>query len=50
MQRVEMMRSFGVEPYIVFDGGPLPMKAGTEDDRKKYAIFFVSYSTTIHTI
>ena len=35
MQRIEMMKTFGVEPFVVFDGGPLPMKAGTEDDRSK---------------
>lgn len=35
IQKVEMMRGFGVEAFIVFDGGPLPMKAGTEVDRQR---------------
>ena len=25
----------GVEPYIVFDGGPLPAKKGTENERRQ---------------
>ena len=33
MHRVRLLRHFGVEPYVVFDGGPLPAKAGTETDR-----------------
>ncbi|KAG8858224.1 Rad2 nuclease [Tulasnella sp. 330] len=35
MHRVRMMRHYGVEPYLVFDGGPLPAKKGTETDRAK---------------
>lgn len=35
MRHVKLMRYHGVEPYIVFDGGPLPAKRGTEDERKK---------------
>ncbi|KAM0787688.1 hypothetical protein ACM66B_003750 [Microbotryomycetes sp. NB124-2] len=33
MHRVRMLRHFGVEPYLVFDGAYLPSKSGTEDDR-----------------
>lgn len=33
MHRVRLLRHFKVEPYIVFDGGPLPAKAGTETER-----------------
>ncbi|KAI1870388.1 uncharacterized protein JN550_005316 [Neoarthrinium moseri] len=33
MRRVKMMQHFGVTPYLVFDGGPLPSKAGTEASR-----------------
>lgn len=35
MHRVRMLRYFGIEPYIVFDGGPLPAKRGTEAERRK---------------
>lgn len=35
MNRVYMLRANGVEPVIVFDGGPLPAKKGTEDSRAK---------------
>jgi exonuclease-1 len=29
------MRHHGIEPYIVFDGGPLPAKKKTEVSREK---------------
>lgn len=35
MHRVRLLRHFKIEPYIVFDGGPLPAKKGTESERKK---------------
>ncbi|KAG9098530.1 Rad2 nuclease [Ceratobasidium sp. 370] len=35
MHRVRMMRHHGVTPYVVFDGGPLPAKRGTESDREE---------------
>ncbi|KAF6764089.1 exodeoxyribonuclease 1 [Ephemerocybe angulata] len=35
MHRVRMLRHYKIEPFIVFDGGPLPAKKGTESDRKK---------------
>ena len=35
MHRVRMLRYHNIEPYIVFDGGPLPAKRGTESERKK---------------
>ncbi|KAF9269671.1 PIN domain-like protein [Marasmius fiardii PR-910] len=35
MDRVRILRHHGIEPYIVFDGGPLQAKQGTESDRKK---------------
>jgi hypothetical protein len=37
MDRVRLLQFNGVTPYIVFDGGPLPMKAGTEGERDAYA-------------
>lgn len=38
MYRVRMLRHYGVEPYVVFDGGPLPAKRGTEDSRARWVI------------
>ena len=35
MHRVRLLRYYSIEPYIVFDGGPLPAKRGTELDRKQ---------------
>ncbi|KAG8902008.1 Rad2 nuclease [Tulasnella sp. 403] len=35
MHRVRMLRHYGVEPYMVFDGGPLPAKRHTEIERAK---------------
>ncbi|KAJ7196579.1 exodeoxyribonuclease 1 [Mycena pura] len=34
MHRVRLLRHHKIEPYIVFDGGPLPAKKGTEVDRQ----------------
>ncbi|KAJ7061008.1 PIN domain-like protein [Mycena amicta] len=34
MHRVRLLRHHGIEPYMVFDGGPLPAKKGTEGDRQ----------------
>ncbi|CDK26816.1 unnamed protein product [Kuraishia capsulata CBS 1993] len=33
MRRIDMLRHFGIEPYMVFDGDYLPTKAGTEKER-----------------
>ncbi|KAL0575211.1 hypothetical protein V5O48_006750 [Marasmius crinis-equi] len=35
MDRVRILRHHGIEPYIVFDGGPLRAKQGTENERKQ---------------
>ncbi|GAA5924300.1 hypothetical protein JCM1841_001355 [Sporobolomyces salmonicolor] len=35
MHRVRMLKYYGVTPLIVFDGGLLPSKMGTEDEREK---------------
>ena len=35
MHRVRLLRYHKIEPFIVFDGGPLPAKKGTETERKK---------------
>lgn len=34
MHRVRLLRHYHIQPYIVFDGGPLPAKKGTEVERK----------------
>jgi exonuclease-1 len=35
MHRVRLLRHHHVQPYVVFDGGPLPAKKGTEVERKQ---------------
>ena len=35
MSRVRTLKHYGINPYIVFDGGPLPAKLGTEKEREK---------------
>ncbi|KAJ1962211.1 hypothetical protein GGI12_002782 [Dipsacomyces acuminosporus] len=35
MQRARMLRYYGVEPFFVFDGGPLPSKRATELERRR---------------
>ncbi|WVQ77955.1 hypothetical protein IAT38_000035 [Cryptococcus sp. DSM 104549] len=35
MHRVRLLRHYGITPFIVFDGGPLPAKKGTEVSRAK---------------
>jgi exonuclease-1 len=42
MERIRMLDSFGVIPYVVLDGGYLPMKAQEEADRKRFRRFAVS--------
>ncbi|KAJ0400249.1 hypothetical protein ATCC90586_009302 [Pythium insidiosum] len=34
VERVQALVQNGITPYVVFDGGPLPMKKATEDDRR----------------
>jgi hypothetical protein len=36
MSRIEMLRSAGVEPVVVFDGGPMASKADEEDTRRRW--------------
>lgn len=33
--RVHLLLSNGIQPYLVFDGGFLPAKAGKEEERRK---------------
>ncbi|GAA6007840.1 hypothetical protein JCM10207_004895 [Rhodosporidiobolus poonsookiae] len=35
MHRVRMLKYYGVTPLLVFDGGLLPSKMGTEDERER---------------
>jgi XPG N-terminal domain len=35
MNRVRLLRHFKIQPYIVFDGGPLPAKRATDSERKR---------------
>ncbi|PPQ66528.1 hypothetical protein CVT26_009501 [Gymnopilus dilepis] len=35
MHRIRLLRHHKIEPYVVFDGGPLPAKKGTEAERKQ---------------
>ncbi|KAF7965699.1 hypothetical protein HWV62_42213 [Athelia sp. TMB] len=35
MHRVRLLRHHKIQPYVVFDGGPLPAKKGTEVERKQ---------------
>lgn len=37
IKRIKMLRHFGVEPYMVFDGDFLPTKANVEKERERYA-------------
>lgn len=39
MHRVNMLRHFGVQPVLVFDGGGLPMKSDQEIKRARYVAF-----------
>jgi len=34
MKRVRLLRHYGIHPYMVFDGGHLPAKRGTEEERR----------------
>lgn len=34
-RKIRMMRYYGVEPYLVFDGDNLPTKARVEKEREK---------------
>lgn len=36
MHRIKMLRHYKITPVVVFDGGSLPCKAATQDERNKY--------------
>ncbi|MCO5590884.1 hypothetical protein L7F22_044859 [Adiantum nelumboides] len=35
LSRLHMLKHYGITPYVVFDGGHLPAKQGTEDERRR---------------
>lgn len=35
MKRIMQMKECGVIPFVVFDGGNLPIKGGTENERRE---------------
>lgn len=35
MTRIRMLRHYNITPLLVFDGGPLPIKAGREAERRR---------------
>jgi hypothetical protein len=35
MHRVKLLQFNNITPIVVFDGGYLPLKAATEDDRRR---------------
>lgn len=38
MGKIRMLQYFGIKPYVVFDGGLLPNKMGTERDRAQSVV------------
>lgn len=48
MHRIKMLRHYGVEPYVVFDGDYLPSKAHTEDSRATRRAEFLSSGMRFH--
>jgi exonuclease-1 len=36
MLKIDLLLEHDVKPYLVFDGGPLPMKQGTEAERRQF--------------
>jgi exonuclease 1 len=48
MHRIKMLRHYGVEPYVVFDGDYLPSKLHTEDSRASKRAEFLSAGMRLH--
>ncbi|KZV46516.1 exonuclease 1 [Dorcoceras hygrometricum] len=46
MHRLNMLRHYNITPVVVFDGGNIPIKAATEDERHRHVVYscFLSYS------
>lgn len=49
MHRIRMLRHFGVEPYVVFDGDYLPSKLHTEDSRAARRAEHLSMGMRFHS-
>lgn len=41
MHRVNMLRYYKITPVVVFDGGNVPCKAATEEERNRHGDFFL---------
>jgi len=39
MHRVNLLRFYEITPVVVFDGGNVPCKAATEEERNRYLFF-----------
>lgn len=39
MHRINMLRHHKITPVVVFDGGNIPCKAATEDERHRHVLF-----------
>jgi hypothetical protein len=46
MSRIQMLRSHGVEPIMVFDGGRLPIKGEEEATRRRCVVCSCSTSSS----
>ena len=49
MHRVRLLRHYGIQPFIVFDGGPLPAKKGTEHERRQKREEYLSKGNKLAT-
>lgn len=47
MRKIEMFKFYGIKPYVVFDGGYLPSKAATEQDRLGYVFSCLEMTSVI---
>ncbi|KAF8515840.1 PIN domain-like protein [Hysterangium stoloniferum] len=47
LNRVRLLQYYNIRPYIVFDGGPLPAKKGTEVERKRKRDHNLELATTL---
>lgn len=43
MHRINLLRHHKITPVVVFDGGNIPCKAGTEQDRYRLVKFIKKY-------
>ena len=43
LKRIRLLRHYTVEPFLVFDGGPLPAKIGTEAERERCVNSFSAF-------